>query len=50
MNKSNGELLEEAKANLRQVLENWSEDKVIEYGSTMSFDELVSEIEAIKLL
>ena len=46
---TNEEKLKTATRLLSDVCENWSEDEVEEYGATMSFDELVAEIGAIRL-
>jgi len=47
--KINKEKLEEVKRLLREINKNWNEEEVLEYGSKLSFDELVSEVESIYL-
>ena len=45
---SNRERLRLAIRLLRQVLETWDEDDVVEYGSDLSFDELIAELASIE--
>ena len=46
---TNAEKLEKAKLLLNEISDTWSEDAVLEYGSKMSFDELVAELDSITL-
>lgn len=46
---TNKEKLSKAKQLLNEVAENWDEKEVKEYGSDISFDELVNEINTIRL-
>jgi len=46
---SNKEKLEKVKALLASISETWREEDVLEYGASMSFDELVAEIHTIHL-
>lgn len=46
---TNKSKLEEAIKLLWQVVDTWDEDDVIEYKATMSFDEIVAELQSIKL-
>ena len=46
---TNKEKLAEAVRLLREVNATWNEDEVEEYGSKLSFDELVTEVASVQL-
>ena len=47
--KSNKKKFDEAKNLLNEVLQDWNEDEVEDYESSLSFDALVIEVNSIRL-
>lgn len=46
---TNKNKLEEALKLLWQIVDTWNDDDVLEYEATMSFDEIVAELQMVKL-